>query len=281
MGGLFLWGQWRPDVAPHTLGALVTFSFFSGNWYIFRYGWIADPFDPLWSISVEEQFYLTIPWIARYSKKKILVTIGISLILFSFAWDVYYAQLVYKGESGQWLNSFFQFQYFGAGMVLSLLLKGNMPHWDWPFRIFLIAVALVMGYVAVHFMGIRSWDGHPTILKALIGWGLVLMATMTLLVSMLGMIREWLPKWLVYLGKISYGLYLYHCILFFLVFQLFSKELDELFFLPSTYKTLWLVIKAVISLGLTIGIASLSYTYLERPFLIWKKRFTQVPSRPE
>jgi peptidoglycan/LPS O-acetylase OafA/YrhL len=33
-------------------------------------------------------------------------------------------------------------------------------------------------------------------------------------------------------------------------------------------------------LGLTIALASVSYHFLELPFLRWKKRFTYVPSRP-
>ena len=39
------------------------------------------------------------------------------------------------------------------------------------------------------------------------------------------------------------------------------------------------IIPWIVSLGLTIGVAALSYHYFEKPFLRLKKRFTFVPSR--
>jgi peptidoglycan/LPS O-acetylase OafA/YrhL len=59
--GLIILGRFLPNVGPKDPRAWLAFTFFAGNWYILRHGWIASAFDPLWSIAIEEQFYITVP----------------------------------------------------------------------------------------------------------------------------------------------------------------------------------------------------------------------------
>lgn len=72
-----------------------------------------------------------------------------------------------------------------------------------------------------------------------------------------------------YLGKISYGFYVYH------LAALYAAE--KLLGLVSGGSQ-----PAVFAAGLllAVGAASLSYAILERPFLLLKERFAFVPSRP-
>ncbi len=79
-------------------------------------------------------------------------------------------------------------------------------------------------------------------------------ASAALLIGMLGLKLDW-PSTLVWLGKISYGLYVFH--------------VAALRILPNP----------IGALLLTIVISALSYQFLERPFLQWKQRFSVVPSR--
>jgi len=69
---------------------------------------------------------------------------------------------------------------------------------------------------------------------------------------------------LVYLGRISYGLYVFHLMVIALVLFHFK---------------LWPV-PLTLSFGLTLGLAALSYALLERPFLRLKARFTYIRSAP-
>jgi len=69
---------------------------------------------------------------------------------------------------------------------------------------------------------------------------------------------------LVYLGRISYGLYVFHLMVIALVLLHFR---------------LWPV-QLTLSFGLTLGLAALSYALLERPFLRLKARFTYIRSAP-
>ena len=79
-----------------------------------------------------------------------------------------------------------------------------------------------------------------------------------------------IPRWTASLGKISYGLYVYH----FLVMALTSVFLNRLHIHPFSGAS------AAVSLLVTIVAAKLSYAWLESPFLRLKRRFEIVHSRP-
>ena len=74
---------------------------------------------------------------------------------------------------------------------------------------------------------------------------------------------------LVYLGKISYGLYAFHLLALRLSSNLFSE-----YHHPFSQTLSWLC-----ALGITFSLAVVSFRWLETPFLRWKqKSFTYVPS---
>ncbi len=76
---------------------------------------------------------------------------------------------------------------------------------------------------------------------------------------------------LVWLGRISYGLYMYHEIGFWLRDR-FGRLVGWFPFQDQ--------ILPLIALGLTVALAALSYERFERPFLRLKRGWTRVPSRP-
>ncbi len=79
----------------------------------------------------------------------------------------------------------------------------------------------------------------------------------------------------VYLGKISYGLYVFHV----LWLGLARNVLQHLGGGRLTPLAFQLIVMAIALPG-TVVTAMLSYRYLESPFLRFKKRFTFVRSRP-
>ncbi len=70
-----------------------------------------------------------------------------------------------------------------------------------------------------------------------------------------------------YLGKISYGLYLYHLVVMFIITQLFSSELLSLSF------TIGSIVFLFLSMIGTYLLSHLSYKYFEKPFLSLKRKF--------
>lgn len=115
--GAYLLGHLVKSI--HVSGhALLAFSFLFGNLYILHHGWMG-PIDPLWSLSVEEQFYLAVPAIVRLGGKRAIVVICVVTI--SLAYVVLIGLGRHAALSGAvWVNSFVQFQFFAAGGLTSL-----------------------------------------------------------------------------------------------------------------------------------------------------------------
>lgn len=279
--GLLILGQFIPNIATNSVPAWLAFIFFYGNWYIFQFGWIGGPIDPLWSIAVEEQFYLAIPLVTKLGGRKLLTKVSVVLIIISYGLCVYYAKLEYSGESGQWLNSFFQFQFFAAGALLAIFLKGKIPNWNILTRSILFTAAISCWFFAVYGLGVKSYDGHPTVFGAIVGWLLVLIGAILFFITTLGVSQKFVPKGLVYLGRISFGLYMFHSLIFHLIFHNLRSYWEKPLILFQFSSTTIAIVGTVLVFAITVGLASVSYRYFERPFLKIKERFAIINSRPE
>jgi peptidoglycan/LPS O-acetylase OafA/YrhL len=276
--GLILLGRHLPGVATNDHGAWLAFTLFAGNWYILRHGWIAGPIDPLWSIAVEEQFYIAIPVLTKFGGRKLLAALSAMLVSISYLFSVHYAKLVYSGESGQWVNSWFQFQFFAAGAILAIVLHGRVPRWSIALRALIFAAAASLWIFAVIGLGVKSYDAHTTVAGGLMGWLMVLAGSVLFFLSALGTPERFVPRWLTYLGRISFGLYMFHSLLFHLVFDVGFKRYHASLPVPENMLP---YIGTLLVLLLTILVASISYAFFEKPFLKLKNRFTFVRSRPE
>jgi peptidoglycan/LPS O-acetylase OafA/YrhL len=84
------------------------------------------------------------------------------------------------------------------------------------------------------------------------------------------------PRWILYLGRISYGLYVYHVLVLMVIGH----------FMPHITNDRWMraIIIDAVGLCVTIAVASCSYHFFELRFLRLKARFTFIssnsPSRP-
>lgn len=135
---------------------------------------------------------------------------------------------------------------------------------------------LLVGIAAWVFVGnyCRLLDRFPTIARGVIGYPLMSFGCVAIFLSVLGSPQDAArflknPK-LVYLGKISYGLYAYHILSLQLSDHLFSR------YHPSRGQ--W-ILTLLCGLLITFVLASTSFKWLESPFLRLKReRFTYVPS---
>jgi peptidoglycan/LPS O-acetylase OafA/YrhL len=180
--GHFLRGASRKDPA-----SWLAFTFFAGNWYICRYGWIpAYPVNPLWSISVEEQFYIAIPIQASYGRRRVVKAVALVLIAVAYVLIIAYGRHPRHGFSSQWTNSFVQFQFFSAGALLSLYLNGRVPRWPVAVRLAAAGAAVGCWFIASVVLGVQADTPHSTTLGAPVGWALLLAGTLLLFLSILG-----------------------------------------------------------------------------------------------
>jgi peptidoglycan/LPS O-acetylase OafA/YrhL len=169
-------------------------------------------------------------------------------------------------------NTFTQLDTLLSGVLLALLLGSNrdrvgLRRWlqwlQWPL------------YGAIGWLMSRPNLGHGSLSHRtwdpvwfwICGIGVVLVVVWG---------RGWLQAVLsysrvVWLGKISYGLYMYHEFALLEYKRLFSR-LD---FFPNKQELL-----AVATFALTVALAATSYYGYERWFLLKKRSWTRVASRP-
>ncbi|MFO0910611.1 MAG: acyltransferase [Isosphaeraceae bacterium] len=252
---------------------LPAFLAFLGNWSMAFRGPVSfDCQSILWSVCVEEQFYLVVPLIVAFVPRRARIPLVCGMIVAAVAirgWLSY-------GNANQLMiqyNTLAQFDTLGSGVLLALLLGASprehagLSRWlrwlQWPL------------YVAILWVITRSNLGHGEAWRRtwdfvaiwLAGLGIVAVA-----VSVPGWLQKGLShRRIVWLGQISYGLYMYHEIAIWLKGQIAGM----VGWFPFEEEILPLV-----SLGITIGLAALSYQRFERPFLELKRRWTRVPSRP-
>jgi peptidoglycan/LPS O-acetylase OafA/YrhL len=277
--GLVFLNQFLPGAGADSPAKWLSFTLFAGNWYITFNGWIEYPVNPMWSLSVEEQFYIAIPFLAMLGRRA-LIGVNIAVLIIAYCVIVYYARGFPPGGgfSGQWTNSFVQFQFFAGGMLLALFLRGRRPDWHIAIRVGLFASAIGMWVVAFTVFGIKADWPSSTVLQSLAGWPLVLVGAALMLVSLLGVPRRFLPGPLIYLGRISYGLYMIHIFFFWLVYDKFRPWLTQL--TENAGIAGWRDnIGQLIAFAAAVFFASLLYRFYETPFLRLKRRFTIVPSR--
>jgi peptidoglycan/LPS O-acetylase OafA/YrhL len=256
------------------------FSFFSANWYITFNKWQSYCINPLWSVSVEEQLYILLPLVIYFSGKKGLKIFSISTLILAYGTIIYYALSPTEKFSGQWTNSFVQFQFFSAGILFSVYLKGWQPNWNFLSRILLFSMGYACWLTASIVCEINADAPHlATITQSMTGWLLVLSGVICFFLSLYGVAEKYMPTPLVYLGRISYGMYVCHITMYWIIFSIFKTELTTL--------SHWICIEEwknelgiIIVFSLTIIFATLSYHFFEEPFLKLKKKYTLIPSRP-
>jgi peptidoglycan/LPS O-acetylase OafA/YrhL len=250
-------------------GAVLAFSLLLGNLYILHYGWLG-PIAVLWSLSVEEQFYLAIPAIVRLGGRRGILTIGIAAISFAY---ILLLRLGFNGASGRviWVDSFVQFQFFAAGGLLALGFHGRPVLLSLKQRAALAIVGIAFWLEAAKLFPIWTVAAKPA--PVLASFALILLGTLALFIAILD-IQLRMPKPFVYLGKISYALYLFHVFFLFAIFDTSDRFPRMLFF--QTHK--WVGVP--LALGLTIAAAALSYHFFERPILKYKERFETIRTRP-
>jgi peptidoglycan/LPS O-acetylase OafA/YrhL len=82
----------------------------------------------------------------------------------------------------------------------------------------------------------------------------------------------WLHKRLLFLGKISYGIYMYHLVVMYLLYDYVLSGLDYKG-LNHFQLMLYAALYVVLAPSLTIIVSHVSFTLFEKPFLRLKSRF--------
>jgi peptidoglycan/LPS O-acetylase OafA/YrhL len=241
--------------------------------------------DHFWSLSVEEQFYIFWPLLILLVPEKWLKKLFIGFIvlapLFRLLFLFIHTSGVFRFLVADPATAVYPlpFSHMDAFAVGAYISRFHIPKAKQQF--FLLAGLIpVLGfastYMATGNIGIISALGYPLLLpdayKFIWGYSLLnyFFAVIVYGVAVEGWFTHFLEwRMLRYLGKISYGLYVYH---FPIVW--FSGRIADLDIAPPLMKPL----TALIAFAATLLVASLSYHFMERPIINLKDRFFPLKS---
>jgi peptidoglycan/LPS O-acetylase OafA/YrhL len=227
-----------------------------------------------WSLSVEEQFYILWPAVILFAPRRLLLKIIITAIaigpifraaahFLDFNWI---ARLTVLPAS---------LDALGLGALLAycshhaaekpILIKRLKQCIYWlgiPGLIVLLCLQKLENYNLVGDVTVNSWFIEPVL------WGLMFVWVINRAsLGFTGVGAKILEFNLAYIGKISYGIYVYHPFVYVLLPILFYRTDIDFFLLPRLLQFGLLV-------GTTIGMAAISWHFFESPINSLKNRFT-------
>ncbi len=232
----------------------------------------------LWSLNVEEHFYLFFPLIFFLLYKKLcnkpLILLTILFILVSFIWAgrLIYANFTGINENELWFitgQSHLHADFFLFGIIAAILCEHNfIPQNKWfssaTWLVFLCYVPLAIFTVRLKLCDVVSYI-YPLI--ALWCFSLVI-----LLKTQNNLLCKFLSKSLFrWIAVLSYSMYLYHIIIIknivrFIKSNVFINISFNNIYQNSPYITTLLAFLIVYSISVSFAI--ISFTFVERPFLL-------------
>ncbi len=219
----------------------------------------------LWSVAVEEQFYLFWPHVVRIKRK--LLWIMLALLAGYLALKFYAGSLDRQFELLVIRTRFSAMIIGGIGAYLVFNQKGVIQFLH--SRVLQVVLLVLFVCMGMDWIDFKSFTWIQDELISLVVCGLIInIATNPM--SLLSLEN----RVFAYFGKLSYGLYVYHLFAVVLVLEVIPVVIDfqalpDWIGYPLTLGTI---------LGLTTGISHLSYRYFESYFLKKKVKFSTVLS---
>ena len=243
---------------------IVSFGLFFGNWVSAAYGLPFSVASPLWSISVEEQFYIAWPLLLLLCGVHRIKQLALVLLATALGTRIFLAAYG-AAHPAVWCNTLARLDPIAMGAILAFVLGGRAPKIKGAWRLLMIGLAFAGFLFVAKYL---DQDGPSSIAT----YSITALGSIMLLIAVLRKDASFLQrqpfKSLVYLGRISYGLYVFHVLAIALVGQLFV--------IPFLGIQINFEIRLVLSLLLTVAFAAFCYTWLEQPFLKLKERFSMT-----
>jgi peptidoglycan/LPS O-acetylase OafA/YrhL len=247
---------------------IAAMSIFVANWIVnSRLGVFVGH---LWSISIEEQFYLIWPPVFKFGGKTLALVTSIAFVVSAVVWLWSFSG---RGWS-LWYDTPVEFLFFAAGAIIAIATHSrSLPAMNGLVRGGLLIAGLTLVVIAADLGGVGT-DNVPGLTRAqlYIGYGGAVTGCVLIFLAVLGMSN--IPRPLIYLGRISYGLYVFHVAVLHISYRLTSP------LRLANHSAIQMFVVDSVALLLCTLAAHLSYRYFERPFMKLKERFAVIQSRP-
>jgi peptidoglycan/LPS O-acetylase OafA/YrhL len=236
------------------------------------HGFVHSSAEPLWSVSIEEQFYLFWPLLLVLACRKRLV---VFLALGLFALSNVLRLTAHPSSFCQiWCNTLTRLDAIALGAIWAALVHATGYQLSAKLRFSALAAGILMipGYFFVAGLQ-RFFAGRDMVIYPLSALACLLVLIAVYSPSRRDGIGEstFIRFW-AWLGRISYGLYVFHVIAISLIAEYLGPWLQ-----PNAGGYL---VQFVCGLALTTLLAWGSYVFWESPFLRLKERFTYIVSSP-
>lgn len=220
-----------------------------------------------WSVGVEEQFYILWPFLIKFFQKTMIAFL-IGIIVTKILMNIYLSNILFKLEinsvmgipASAFVHFFksFRIEYMGIGGLFAFFyFKKNI----YLFKLLEHKLTLVGCILLVILLILKPSHQLPFVISC----GL-LITSIAIQKNKLSKINP-LDK----IGKVSYGIYMYHPLVIYLLFPLIGLFSIQNIYLINCYLYLSIV-------PISIAISILSYNFFEKPFLLKKEKLATVKS---
>jgi len=223
------------------------------------------PIAPLWSVGVEEQFYAFWPFLLGKSKNVLR-----TLVVFIF---VYFSVKVFLRfiDNGVYYKLFWLccFDCMAIGGIGAYLVHNQSKFLKILYSPFLQVISWSILLVSIFYKPIHLFTLIDNEFHALVYLVIILNVSSNskTLINLENKIFD-------FIGKISYGIYVYHVsVMIFL-----SLILKHLFNFKATNSIMDYVLVFAVTIITTLGIAYLSFNYFESYFLKLKNKYSKIES---
>jgi len=272
-------------ILPYIFGVDFRRDFSDTWWHVFylsNFKQAFDGFQPrplgiLWSLSIEEQYYLAWPLLVYFLPRRALIVLCVGVLIatpamrYMFAFGKYDPVFIY-------MNTLTRIDGIVAGSLLAIIAAGGLETLS-KYRFIAKACAIAgMGTLFVGFSDYTglfyyTWNpgaqafGYSTIIMVMVACFVLLLTNPS--ESIANRALCWRP--FLELGKYSYAMYIFHDLVNMVMLEAFGERT----YYPTYFGSVlpMIILAMLIGIGITLLIALLTWNLWEKHFLKLKDRY--------